>query len=124
MTTPDTVPTTGDLLIEARALITKQEAWTQGTGARDAEGKPIGVEHEDAVSWCATAAINAAMYRHACSLDVPPALQRVRERAGILLTDAVSALTLGHYSETTAYNDQANHACILKAFDVAIAAAD
>ena len=121
---PGTAPTARDLLIEARALIAKPEAWTQGTGARDADGEPIGVEHEDTASWCATGAINAAMYRHACSLDVPPALQRARERAGILLTDAVSALTLGHYSETTTYNDQANHVCILKAFGIAIAAAD
>ena len=29
-------------------------------------------------------------------------------------------LTLGHYSETTTYNDQANHGCILKAFGIAI----
>ena len=121
---PDTIPTAGDLLIEARALIAKPEAWTQGTGACDADGEPIGVEHEDAVSWCATGAINATMYRHARSLDVPPALQRARERAGSILTNAVSPLTLGHYGETTTYNDQANHGCILKAFDIAIAAAD
>ena len=28
---PDTTPTARDLLIEARALIAKPEAWTQGT---------------------------------------------------------------------------------------------
>ena len=81
------------------------------------------MEHQDAVSWCATGAINCAVYRHSDSLDIPPALQRARERAGTILTDAVNRLTLGHYSETTTYNDQANHGCILKAFDVAIAAA-
>ena len=37
---------------------------------------------------------------------------------------AETRLTLGHYSETTTYNDQASHCCILKAFDIAIAAAD
>ena len=96
----------------------------RGTGARDADGEPIAVEHEDAVSWCATGAINAAVYGHADSLDIPPALQEARERAGTLLTDAVGRLTLGHYSETTTCNDQTNHGCILKAFDIAIAAAD
>ena len=117
---PGSVPTARDLLIEARALVAKPEAWTQGTGARDADGEPIGVEHEDAVSWCATGAINAAVYRHAVSLDIPPALQRAREHAGSILAHAVCALTLGHYGQTTTYNDQANHACILKAFDIAI----
>ena len=117
---PDTTPTARDLLVEARALIAKPEAWTQGTGARDADGEPIAVEHDDAVSWCATGAINAAVYSHADSLDIPPALQEARERAGTLLTDAVGRLTLGHYSETTTYNDQANHGCILKAFGIAI----
>ena len=121
---PDATPTPRDILIDARALIASPQAWTQGTGARDADGEPIGVEHDDAVSWCATGAINCAVYRHADSLDLPPALQRARERAGTILSKAVIALTLGHYSETTTYNDQANHGCILKAFDVAIAAAD
>ena len=121
---PDATPTPRDILIDARALIARPQAWTQGTGARDADGEPIGVEHEDAVAWCATGAINCAVYRHADSLDLPPALQRARERAGTILSKAVIALTLGHYSETTTYNDQANHGCILKAFDVAIAAAD
>ena len=120
---PSATPTARNILIDARALIAKPQAWTQGTGARDADGEPIGVEHDDAVAWCATGAINCAVYRHADSLDLPPALQRTRERAGTILTDAVTRLTLGHYSETTTYNDQASHGCILKAFDIAIAAA-
>ena len=120
---PSATPTARNILIDARALIARPQAWTQGTGARDADGEPIGVEHEDAVAWCATGAINYAVYRHADSLDLPPALQRTRERAGTILTDAVARLTLGHYSEATTYNDQASHCCILKAFDIAIAAA-
>ena len=116
-----TAPTSRDLLVEARSLIARPEAWTQGAAARDADGEPVGVEHEDAVSWCATGAINCAMYRHVDSLDVPPPLQRARERAGKLLTDTVRALTLGHYTEATTYNDQTNHGCIVHAFDIAIA---
>ncbi len=117
-------PTPRDLLVEARTLIARPEAWTQGAGARDANGEPVGVEHEDAVSWCATGAINCAMYRHVDSLEVPPPLQRARERASAMLTDTVRALTLGHYTEATTYNDRTNHGCIVHAFDIAIADAD
>ena len=119
-----TAPTPRDLLVEARTLIARPEDWTQGAAARDAEGEPVGVEHEDAVSWCATGAINCAMYRHADSLDVPPPLQHARNQAGTILTRTVRALTLGHYTEATTYNDQTNHGCIVHAFDIAIADAD
>ena len=119
-----TAPTPRDLLVEARTLIARPEAWTQGAGARDADGEPVGVEHEDAVSWCATGALNRAMYRHVDSLEVPPPLQRARGRAETILTDTVRALTLGHYTEATTYNDATNHACIVHAFDIAIADAD
>ena len=87
-----TAPTPRDLLVEARTLIARPEAWPQGAAARDADGEPVGVDHEDAVSWCATGALNCAMYRHADSLEVPPPLQRARERAGKILTDTVRAL--------------------------------
>ena len=119
-----TAPTPRDLLVGARTLIATPEAWTQGAGARDADGEPVGVEHEDAVSWCATGALNCVMYRHAESLEVPPPLQRARKRAGAILTDTVRALTLGHYAEATTYNDRTNHGCIVHAFDIAIADAD
>ena len=119
-----TDPTPRDLLVEARTLIARPEAWTQGAAARDADGEPVGVEHEDAVAWCATGAINCAMYRHADSLEIPPPLQRVRNQAGTILTDTVRALTLGHYTEATTYNDATNHGCIVLAFDIAIADAD
>ena len=116
-----TAPTPRDLLVEARTLIARPEAWTQGAGARDADGEPVGVEHQDAVSWCATGALNCAMYRHLDSLEVPPPLQHARERAGKILTDTVRALTLGRYWEATTYNDATNHGCIVHAFDIAIA---
>ena len=47
-----------------------------------------------------------------------------RKRAGKILTDTVRAVTLGHYTEATTYNDQTNHGCIVHAFDIAIADAD
>ena len=37
-----TDPTPRDLLVEARTLIVRPEAWTQGTAARDAGGQPSG----------------------------------------------------------------------------------
>ena len=91
-----TDPTPRDLLVEARTLIASPEAWTQGAAARDADGEPVGVEHEDAVSWCSTGALNCAMYRHADSLQIPLPLERARDQAGTILTDTVRALTLGH----------------------------
>ena len=124
MTMPDRTPTPRDLLTEARTIIAKPECWTQGSGARDAAGEPIGVEHQDAVSWCATGALNCAMYRHADSLEVPPPLQRACERAGAILKATVRALTLGHYTETTTYNDATSHGCILHTFDIAISDAE
>ncbi len=124
MTMTAIAPTPRDLLVDARTIIARPEAWTQGAAARDAEGEPVGVEHEDAVSWCATGALNCAMYRHVDSLEIPPPLQRARDRAGTILTDTVRALTLGHYTEATTYNDQTNHGCIVHAFDIAIADAD
>ena len=117
---PATTPTPRELLVEARAIIAKPETWTQGAGARDAAGEPIAVEHEDAVSWCASGALNCAMYRHADSLEVPLPLQRARERAGAILINTVRSLTLGHYTETTTYNDATNHGCIVHTFDIAI----
>ena len=119
-----TAPTPRDLLVEARTLIALPVAWTQGAAARDAEGEPVGVEHEDAVSWCATGALNRAMYRHVDSLEIPAPLQRARNQAGTILTETVQALTLGHYTEATTYNDRTNHGCIVHAFDIAIADAD
>ena len=124
MTVTATAPTSRNFLVEARTLIARPEAWTQRAAARDAYGEPVGVEHEDAVSWCATGALNCAMYSHADSLDVPPPLQRARDQAGTILTDTVRALTLGHYTEATTYNDATNHGCIVHAFDIAIADAD
>ena len=59
------------------------------------------------------------------SLEVPPPLAAgPRTQAGTILTDTVRALTLGHYTEATTYNDRTNHGCIVHAFDIAIADAD
>ncbi len=48
---------------------------------------------------------------------------RTTPSAGVL-TKTVRALTLGHYTEATTYNDQTNHGCIVHAFDIAIADTD
>ena len=120
-----TAPTPRDLLAEARTLIASPEAWTQGAAARDAEGEPVGVEHEDAVSWCATGAINCAMYRHADSLESPAAAaagpQPGRDHPH---QDRAGRSPSANTRRPTTYNDQTNHGCIVHAFDIAIADAD
>ena len=74
---PGTVPTARDILVEARSLIAKPVNWTQGTGARDTDGEPIGVEHQVAVSWCATGAINCtAIPIEAAVATIPNNIQR------------------------------------------------
>ena len=54
--------------------------------------------------------------RHLCSAHA--------NAPATILTDTVRALTLGHYTEATTYNDRTNHSCIVHAFDIAIADAD
>lgn len=112
------------LLVEARTLIARPEAWTQGAGARDSSGDSTRVEHQDAVSWCATGALLCAMYRHAASLEVPPALQHACTSANSILTDTVRALTGGRYTAVTTCNDSTNHGCIVHTFDIAISDAE
>ena len=85
-------PTPRDLLVESRTLIARPETWPHGAALRGADGEPVSVEHKDAISWCATGALNCALYRHADSLEVPPPLQRACERAGKILTDTVRVL--------------------------------
>ena len=121
---PHATPTPRTLLHEARSLIADPSAWTRGTGARDKHNDPITVEHDDAVSWCASGALNCAMYRHADSLQIPVPLERARERAGQILESAICGLTLGHYTRIPLYNDATNHGCIVRAFDIAIRDAD
>jgi len=124
MTADTAAPTPLDLLTEARTLIARPCAWTQGTGARDASGDSIGVEHQDAVSWCATGALLCAMYRRADSLEVPPALQRARNGADAILADTMRRLTGERYTAVTTYNDSTNHGCMVHLFDIAISDAE
>ena len=130
MTLPNPTPTPRQLLIEARALIAKPETWTQGTGARNAKGKPLAIYHPDAVSWSANGAIVCAMCRHADVLvETPTPLGHASRLARSILEQAVHIFTLTHcslphYINTDDYNDATNHNCILEAFDIAIADAD
>lgn len=48
---------TASLVREARKLITPPEAWTKGVLARDSNGKPIWVKHDDAYCFCIVGAL-------------------------------------------------------------------
>jgi hypothetical protein len=37
-----------------------RRGWTQGTHARDADGKPVRADSPEAVAWCLTGALHAA----------------------------------------------------------------
>ena len=120
-----TAPAARDLLVEARTLIARPEASTQGAAARDADGEPVGGSSTRMPS---RGVLPARSTAPCTAMRTPwtsaPPLQRARDQAGTILTDTVRALTLGHYTEATTYNDAPNHGCIVHAFDIAIADAD
>lgn len=47
-----------DLLRKARALI--EQGWSQGCGAKDANGFPVSTSSQEATSYCAIGALEAA----------------------------------------------------------------
>ncbi len=116
-------PTPLSLLVDARTLISDPEKWTRGTPARDKHGDPATPDSKDAVAWCADGAVTRSMYRTSETLHVPAETQHAGERAARLLDTAVSALTLGRYTQMPIYNDATDHGTILHTFDIAISLA-
>lgn len=53
-------PTTHDVLVKARALIDKPEAWTKGALARASTGRRAREDGPGAVCWCVSGAIICA----------------------------------------------------------------
>lgn len=49
-----------EILVDARALLTDPEHWTQGTFARDRRGYPVSAASENAVCWCTYGALTKA----------------------------------------------------------------
>lgn len=96
---------TADILREARKLIERPEAWTQGVWARNAAGAEVEESSSDAVCWCSVGAIF-----------------RVAPRQNYDVIRALAALTGG--MSPIAFNDTHTHAEVLAALDKAIALAE
>lgn len=121
MPTPQTA---SDILQKARKLISKPEAWTKGSFARDAEGRICNSDRSPfACSWCALGAINYSTNSFTMAFD---AFRLARS----LLCKAVRARVTHDDSDNpttnpASYNDSPSttHADILAVFDDAIAQA-
>jgi hypothetical protein len=96
------------ILIDARKLIEKPENWTQGTFARDAQGKAEYSCSPYATCWCAVGA-----------------LHKVCEDGEDLAEKAWSFLNMhaGAYANAPYLNDTGKHADVLAMFDRAIGVA-
>ena len=108
--------TTLEVLRQAREIIARPENWTQGVGARTRTGRPTGVHSGDAYAYCATGAINRAIW------DDPTGLRynRAVARLGRIVQPDSPYRASG--SEIAEWNDESSHSEILAAFDAAIAA--
>lgn len=112
--------TASDILQKARELISKPEAWTKGSFARDAEGRTVRDINDDrATCWCLLGAVSKS------TRDLSMGNQEYRDARFCLrcavgarcgLGDADSPLT------TASFNDDPHttHADILAVFDDAI----
>ncbi len=81
---------TKTLIQRVQRLLEKQERWTKGVSARDANGASTYPSSDNACSWCLTGALDAV------------ALNGDRYIAGNLVQDAVQARG---YSNIPAFND-------------------
>lgn len=97
-----------DVLRAARERLTPDGAWTQGYGARDANGKPIDPKSPRAVCWCLIGALAAA-----------GAEEKQIFYAAQWLTTAGSWNTLPRWND----DPSRTQAEVLAAFDAAIEAA-
>ena len=124
MTLPNPTPTPRQLLIEARQLIAKPQSWTQGAGARNAEGEPVPIHDPNAISWCASGALLYAMFDHQYPPTFPLSPDSPYERARLILRHAVRACRFDPHTDTATYNDSSDHGSVLLTFDTAIADAE
>jgi hypothetical protein len=97
------------ILKAARAKIEKPENWTQGAGARDANGFAISVHSDLAVSWCIGGAIVASA---AC--DPSNEIE-----AANILQRAILGGSIPEFNDAP----KRKHKEVLAAFDIAIAMA-
>lgn len=105
--------TTVDILREARGLVAR--GWTQGSYARDEQGKELCVCDDRAVSWCTLGAIREAQARVASTFDEA---DRAEELLGKVACDDWAAIP--------DWNDEdgRTQADVLNAYDRAIQLAE
>lgn len=109
------VKTTKEILIAARALIERPEAWTQEVFAEDVDGVAVDPHYRGAVCWCASGAISAATYDGLTGEHPGAVVARRAVWVAMLAMDRSS-------SSLYEFNDSHPHTTVLAAFDKAIAA--
>ena len=98
-----------ELLIKAKAVIADPKHWTQGSYAKDAEGRNVGPAKPDAVCWCSIGAIDKVAHEestYAARFAATRYLAVVSDKYG--------------YSGITDFNDNSSHKVVMKAWDKAI----
>lgn len=99
-----------EVLIKARALIERPEAWTKGAAARDDGGVPVSFDSERAVCFCGIGATWKVQERKSMAID----------ESGENLLHRVAGGRFGSWNDAP----ERTHAEVLEAFDRAIALAD
>lgn len=99
------MPTIKEVLIAARKKIEKPENWTQGTGAKDIEGRYADADSPEAVCWCSMGAL------YAVTASMP----------GTYYNQAYEALRDVINDSIAMFNDTHSHADVIEIFDKAIA---
>ena len=96
-----------ELLIKAKAVIADPKHWTQGSYAKDAEGRNVGPA--DAVCWCSLGALHAVAHEentYNTRFAATRYLARVSADCG--------------YDDISDFNDNSSHKVVMKAWDKAI----
>ena len=99
---------TVELLKAAKAVIEKEENWTQNAYARNAEGEKVAGDSSSAVCWCSLGAFD-----------------KVSQGAvNSTWTDAVGILSYVSGDSIATFNDSHTHAQVMVWWDEAIAEAE
>jgi hypothetical protein len=108
------MPTTAELLREARAVIADPKRWTKGCTARDENGRPAIPGGTRAVSFCAIGAVVSVCTAY------PVALHPARNLMAHYLDRAACQLSGDDEMSTEGFNDDNDHDDVMAMFDLAI----
>ena len=113
------IPTTLEVLIRARSLLDKPEAWTQGVFGQNKYGHRIKAENDDAVCWCLKGAIARAV--HELTKDTPLAVESYIK--DVLKDNVQRAIELELGEDIIVFNDHpgTTHRAVLRRLNNAIA---